>query len=205
MNPLRLRRRSNGKRSLLKKLFDLVLALAILFLLMVVLARVNNLGQQELHGHAEIVDGDTLELNGIRVRLREIDAPEYDQICRKQGSDYNCGREARDHLAKLVSSKPVTCAGWEYDQYDRLLAECAVAGGNLNRLMVEAGWAVAYGGYEGVEAMASSFGKGMWEGDFERPREWRMRRGDTADKDRSLVRSIWTKVRQLVVGQSGSQ
>ena len=49
----------------------------------------------EITGRASIVDGDTLEIHGTRIRLWGIDAPESNQLCR--GSDslpYRCGGKA---------------------------------------------------------------------------------------------------------------
>jgi endonuclease YncB( thermonuclease family) len=36
----------------------------------------------DLAGQASIVDGDTLEIHGTRIRLWGIDAPESSQLCR---------------------------------------------------------------------------------------------------------------------------
>jgi endonuclease YncB( thermonuclease family) len=52
-------------------------------------------------GRPRVVDGDSLELAGHRVRLFGIDAPESRQDCRDaRGRFYACGREARDALAQ---------------------------------------------------------------------------------------------------------
>jgi endonuclease YncB( thermonuclease family) len=39
----------------------------------------------ELRGIAKVVDGDTLRIEGIPVRLDSIDAPETDQLCQREG------------------------------------------------------------------------------------------------------------------------
>ena len=39
-----------------------------------------------LAGQASVIDGDTLELHGTRIRLRGIDAPESSQLCRGDDS-----------------------------------------------------------------------------------------------------------------------
>ena len=45
----------------------------------------------DLIGQASIIDGDTIEIHGQRVRLFGIDAPEHDQLCEAAGSRYRCG------------------------------------------------------------------------------------------------------------------
>ena len=53
----------------------------------------------DLTGQASIIDGDTLEVRGTRVRLWGIDASESDQLCRNQGSEhYRCGQKAANDL-----------------------------------------------------------------------------------------------------------
>ena len=55
-----------------------------------------------LSGPARVVDGDSLEIGGQRIRLYGIDAPEGRQHCRDaQGQDYACGREAARALDTL--------------------------------------------------------------------------------------------------------
>jgi hypothetical protein len=42
----------------------------------------------DLVGRASIIDGDTLEIHGTRIRLWGIDAPESTQLCRDQDSEH---------------------------------------------------------------------------------------------------------------------
>ena len=61
----------------------------------------------DLVGHASVVDGDTLEIQGTRVRIFGIDAPESDQLCRNDESlRYRCGAKAANELIRtgLVTS-----------------------------------------------------------------------------------------------------
>jgi endonuclease YncB( thermonuclease family) len=41
----------------------------------------------DLIGQASVIDGDTLEIHGMRIRLWGIDAPESSQLCRGEDSD----------------------------------------------------------------------------------------------------------------------
>lgn len=87
-------------------------------------------------------------------------------------------------LRRLVSSGKVVCEGYERDRYERLLARCSVNGKDIGAALVEAGWAVAYGDYDREEAMARRARKGIWDGTFDAPRDWRARHGGPADETR---------------------
>jgi endonuclease YncB( thermonuclease family) len=127
---------------------------------------------------ARIIDGDGLRLAGDVVRLAGIDAPERDQNCSLDGRSYPCGRESADRLAGLIEGRQVRCEPERRDRYARLLARCSAAGVDLNRRMVETGWAVGYEDYEAQEQAARQARLGLWRGQFERPREFRRNHGD---------------------------
>lgn len=156
----------------LRRIQDWLLAIGIIFLLAWIIVGMDNFSP-DLKGFATVTDGDSLTLNSERIRLHGIDAPELDQLCRRGEQSYACGREARNQLRRLIGSGMVACKGLERDQYGRLLAVCEVAGTELNRAMVETGWAIAYGDYLIEEMKACSARHGLWEGTFDRPGEWR--------------------------------
>ncbi len=156
----------------------MILAVAILGLLALAATRWNEQAAGSIEGRAGVVDGDTLQLDGQRIRLRGIDAPELGQTCERHGETYDCGREARVQLARIIGGASVTCATYDRDRYDRLLGVCSVAGTSLNAEMVGIGWAVDYGGYADIERRARAAGAGLWAGRFDRPEEWRRARGD---------------------------
>ncbi len=129
-------------------------------------------------GSARVIDGDSIEVGDVEIRLQGIDAPEYGQICKSVETNSNCGKQAAQWLRKLIGGRSVVCEGWEEDRYGRLLASCTVAGIELNRRMVRDGWAVSFGSYEDEELDASKNQRGIWAGEFERPSDWRKTRGD---------------------------
>jgi endonuclease YncB( thermonuclease family) len=129
--------------------------------------------EQDVTGVAETIDGDSLRVGGIEVRLQGIDAPELMPACTVGGRESPCGREARAHLRRLSSGGLVTCVGSDRDRYGRLLGRCRVRGIDINAAMVRDGHAVAYGAYEAEEGEARDAYRGLWAGTFARPRDWR--------------------------------
>lgn len=131
-----------------------------------------------LTGQAIVIDGDTLEIHGEPIRLGGIDAPESRQTCLNgAGVAYRCGKEASFALADLIGRATVTCVGNERDRYHRLLATCSAHGIDLNGWMVEQGHAVAYLRYATTyvveEGEARAARRGVWQGEFVMPWDWR--------------------------------
>jgi endonuclease YncB( thermonuclease family) len=124
------------------------------------------------------VDGDSLRKDGKDYRLHAIDAPELFQTCwRADGSEYNCGRLARDELRRLIGGSTVTCQILDTDRYGRSVAECSAGKLNLNDAMVRAGWAIAYTrhgqDHAAAENKARAAKRGLWQGTFQAPEAWR--------------------------------
>lgn len=126
----------------------------------------------------QAVDGDTLRAEGQRIRLSGIDAPELAQTCRDaQGRAWSCGAAARDHLATLARHG-VTCTRRGEDRYGRMLATCSAAGiADIGEAMVRDGHALNYGrytsDYAGAEREARAARRGLWQGEFDNPEDWR--------------------------------
>ncbi len=129
--------------------------------------------QGTLAGRTHVADGDSLAIDGARIRLLGIDAPERVQSCSLEGMRHPCGAEAREHLAALVAGRPVVCDWTRLDKYGRRLARCRAGDVDLNARMVRDGWAVSYGAYEREEADARAHGRGLWSGDFVWPEDFR--------------------------------
>lgn len=114
---------------------------AIVFLLAIALPA----AALEVRGIARVVDGDTLNIEGLGVRLHGIDAPETAQTCKNAtGLDYACGEAATRRLKALADSREVICTGKEFDQYKRFVGICLVSAVELNRTMVIEGHAWAF-------------------------------------------------------------
>ncbi|MCP4182969.1 MAG: thermonuclease family protein [Hyphomicrobiales bacterium] len=136
--------------------------------------------EREYSGSVIVIDGDTVIINGNKIRLEGIDAPEISQICEKNDDTYQCGVKARSYLKSLVRQDVLRCYAWQRDKYQRLLGRCFVGKTDINGKMVRDGWAVAFGSYYGEERHARDAGIGIWAGKFIRPREWRLEQGRAA-------------------------
>ena len=128
-------------------------------------------------GPATVIDGDTLEVAGVRVRLWGIDAPESRQVCSVAGQDYACGGQATGHLRGLIGTQPVACEPRDTDRYGRTVALCRVGSLDLGAAMVRDGWAVAFVRYStdyvAQEQEARAHRRGLWQGAFTPPDAWR--------------------------------
>lgn len=131
----------------------------------------------ELRGAAMASDGDSLRLNGRRLRIEGIDAPEIGQTCRRGDAAWDCGAEARRRLTVLTAGATTRCRLHGHDRYGRDLGVCEAGGRDIGREMVLSGLAVSYGLYREEEATARDARAGLWSGDFVRPQEWRRSKG----------------------------
>ncbi|WP_247957805.1 thermonuclease family protein [Ensifer sesbaniae] len=155
---------------------------------MVVLAELMSVcpafAEEAIVGRASVIDGDTIEIAGERIRLQGVDAPESWQVCEDgDGLRYRCGREAAMMLDRfLQASRPTRCEFVERDRYQRFVGVCIRADGvEANRWLVERGLAVDWARYSGG-AYADAQGKaraqalGIWRGAFQLPCEARAQR-----------------------------
>jgi endonuclease YncB( thermonuclease family) len=127
----------------------------------------------QVAGIPRVVDGDTIVINNIRIRLEGIDAPESTQTCgvdprllparqsappfgnpnmlgnpplilATPAESWACGTEATRHLARLIGHAEVRCEDLGPDRYGRTLGRCFVGNVNVNAAMVRDGYAWAY-------------------------------------------------------------
>ena len=127
--------------------------------------------------HVTVVDGDTIKIGDVKIRLSGIDAPEINQICVASEGKVACGKISRDILITKVTNNKISCTDEGKDFYGRVLGECFVNGESLSRYLVREGFAFAYRKYSDKfisdEEYAKSNRLGMWSMKFQYPWDYR--------------------------------
>ena len=125
----------------------------------------------------KIVDGDTIMLNGEKIRFSGIDTPELKQTCMKSEQKIFCGMFAKIILVKKIGNKTPKCIKEGVDNYKRTLAECFIDGESLSVFLVRSGYAFAYRKYSDKFIKDEEFAKenkiGMWMMTFQYPWDFR--------------------------------
>lgn len=159
-----------------------------------------------IEGIPRVADGDTLQIADKKIRLYGFDAPEKAQLCKNaQGADYACGLQSGDALHSMIGSNSVRCEVRNQDQYGRNVSSCSVLTKHgpvdIGNFMVSNGYAVAYRQYGkdyiAVEDAAHQAHKGMWQGSFELPADWR--------KDQKIDRLLASRGKSLQPQDSGGK
>lgn len=114
-------------------------------------------------GVASVIDGDTIEVHGARVRLSGFDSPERGARC----SGENVYQRAANELDRFIAGRTVQCVSSGTDRYERTVATCSVAGTDLGDHLVREGWArdwprYSHGAYAGAEQEARQARRGLW-------------------------------------------
>jgi endonuclease YncB( thermonuclease family) len=133
-----------------------------------------------------VVDGDTLDVDGIRYRLHGIDAPEAAQSCKsKTGKTWKCGKAAISELEQLVlKSQSVECDNRGVDEFGRIIAICLADGVNVNEMMIKAGLAWSYRkfshDFDKLEDEVHNTNQGIWQAATQTPWDFRHERWEVA-------------------------
>ncbi len=124
-----------------------------------------------------VVDGDTIVLNGEKIRFSGIDTPELKQTCLKGDQKVSCGMSAKMLLVKKIGNVTPECISEGKDVYKRTLAECFINGESLSKFLVRSGYAFAYRKYSTKFIEDEEFAKanklGMWAMTFQYPWDFR--------------------------------
>ena len=125
----------------------------------------------------KITDGDTIRINGEKIRFSGIDTPELRQTCLKKGIQIPCGIAAKQILIDKIADNKIVCIREGKDQYKRTLAECFVNNESLSSYLVKSGYAFAYRRYSKKFITDEDFARtnkiGMWSMEFDYPWDWR--------------------------------
>ena len=125
----------------------------------------------------KITDGDTIRINGDKIRFSGIDTPELKQTCIKNEVKNLCGIIAKQILIDKIADYKISCVIEGKDQYKRVLAECFVNNESLSSYLVKSGYAFAYRKYSKKFISDEDYARinklGMWSMEFDYPWDWR--------------------------------
>jgi endonuclease YncB( thermonuclease family) len=144
----------------------------------------------DITGRARVLDGDSLVIAGVPIRVWGIDAPEWRQRCDSGfGRRYACGRLAFRALAARLRAARIHCVPRLRDKFERLVATCYQGKQDIARWLVSEGLALDWprysgGAYRDAEQEARSAARGLWRGGFVRPWDWRHGRRFAASTSR---------------------
>jgi endonuclease YncB( thermonuclease family) len=137
-------------------------------------------------GRATVIDADTLEIRGERIRILDIDAPESGQFCFKklqsiEEGAWPCGLQAALALSYWIGEQTVTCETTTQETTElskTWLARCSVAGQDVAEWLAASGWAVPArkckcSGIRDAAHNARAAQLAIWTSAFTMPWDWR--------------------------------
>lgn len=135
----------------------------------------------EIRGTVRVIDGDTLQVRGTRIRLHGIDAPETGQTCwTEQGTSWACGVWVTEQARQRLEGRAVTCSPLDIDRYGRTVARCFHDGADVAENLISDGLAFAYlrysKAYAQTERDASARDAGLHAMRIQSPAQFRQNR-----------------------------
>ncbi|MFT7593539.1 MAG: endonuclease YncB(thermonuclease family) [Paracoccaceae bacterium] len=137
-------------------------------------------------GTIRVIDADTWDVGGQRVRLFGIDAPELAQTCKKpDGATWACGAWATEQTHQRYAGHTARCDALDKDRYGRIVARCFVGGQDAGGALVTAGLAYAYRRYSldyvSHHRSAKVAGRGLHASKMQDPSAFRATRSMASD------------------------
>lgn len=155
----------------------LKLALPLTGLLVLASIGTSGAGDEASDRHAQVIDGDTLQIGSDTVQLWGIDAPELGQTCLNQARRWRCGLEAAYALRKSIGGSAVECEIRDRGNESPAIGVCRAGTKDLAEALLLQGYAVAAPdgppGYLTAQETAKTASLGLWRGPFVEPWEWR--------------------------------
>ena len=127
----------------------------------------------------KVIDGDSLRSGRLKISLHGIDAPERKQTCKTDGGDdWPCGSAATSAMGEIIgAASRLACSLVDVDRYGRLIMRCHAGDTDISEALVSRGLALAYrrysNDYVAAEDAAAHERRGMWQGRFDAPWDWR--------------------------------
>jgi endonuclease YncB( thermonuclease family) len=129
-----------------------------------------------ISGVAEVIDGDTLRIGSVRLRIQGIDSPEADQLCRRpDGTRWQCGAWSTAVAREMFHGRRLVCEDLGERTHDRVVARCTDGTSSVSEAMLRAGAARACErfalrhqhsqGYMALEAAAEAARLGIFDGE----------------------------------------
>ena len=89
-----------------------------------------------------VVDGDTISIDGMPIRLLQIDTPEtWSPRCQQE---LELGMAATKRLEELLDGHEVTYQATGYDRFGRVLAHVYADGVDVSEVLLQEGHALPY-------------------------------------------------------------
>ena len=131
-----------------------------------------------IYSTARVISGDTLVISGHYFRLFGIDAPESNQTCADgNGRPYHCGQQASAWLKSWLQDNELECRVMQRDENGNMIGVCSLGAYDIGAALVNAGWAVVYSKHTDIytpyQTQAQNNGRGLWQGEFYMPWDWR--------------------------------
>ncbi|MCH9808240.1 MAG: thermonuclease family protein [Alphaproteobacteria bacterium] len=140
---------------------------------------------EKISGKAVSLTGDSMRIGDAIVLLKGIEAPEVRQRCKtERGRSWRCGRSALNALRRITGYETIACTVSSTTDAGSKVASCKVGEKDIAAELVQAGHVFANGGmlatYASQEGAAREAKRGIWQGEAQRPADYRTKLWESA-------------------------